>query len=79
MLQQKNAHNRKTDDKAVDQLIQIMDSKKEYTPAYGCVISLSDSFSEHAISKAEDAGIKLINGIDFCKLLSNNALSKIVD
>ncbi|MHC8965595.1 restriction endonuclease [Priestia aryabhattai] len=72
-------HRGETDDKAVNQLIQIMDSKKEYTPSYGCVISLSDNFSENAMSKAEDAGIKLINGIEFCKLLSNNALFKMSD
>ena len=69
-------HKGTTDEHAVKQLIKIMDSKKEYTPANGCVITLADTYSEKAITMAEDAGIKLINGFEFCKLLASNALEK---
>jgi hypothetical protein len=68
-------HRGETDDHAVDQLINIMEDETEYLPSKGCVISLAESFSETAVTKADEAGIQLINGSDITKLLAQNALS----
>jgi hypothetical protein len=68
-------HRGETDDHAVDQLINIMEDETEYLPSKGCVISLAESFSDTAEVKAEEAGIKLINGVEITKLLAQNALS----
>ncbi|MCA1054144.1 restriction endonuclease [Rossellomorea aquimaris] len=70
-------HRGETDDHAVNQLINIMEDETDYLPARGCVISLAESFSEMAVMKAGDAGIKLINGPEITKLLAHNALSQV--
>jgi hypothetical protein len=69
-------HKGETDDHAVDQLINIMEDETEYLPAKGCVISFAETFSDTAEVKAEEAGIKLINGIEVTRLLAESALSE---
>ncbi|WP_370295764.1 restriction endonuclease [Rossellomorea marisflavi] len=72
-------HKGETDDHAVQQLITIMEDEAEYVPSKGCVISLAESFTETAEAKAEEAGIKMINGSELTRLLAQNALSQRAD
>lgn len=67
-------HRGTTDEKGVDQLIKIMDSKREFSPAKGCLITLADDCSEETYQMAEDAGIKIITGIELCRLLIDQAM-----
>ncbi|TFD97071.1 restriction endonuclease [Jeotgalibacillus sp. R-1-5s-1] len=62
-------HRGETDEQAIRQLTQIMQSKLEYAPANACAITLADTFSPAAQSLADDTGIKTITGPELCRLL----------
>ncbi|MGE8206906.1 hypothetical protein ACQKP0_20555 [Heyndrickxia sp. NPDC080065] len=66
-------HKGQIDEHAVDQLLHNLETKKEISPVNGCVISLTYIFSEKAMTPVPDAGIKLINEIEFCYQLSGDS------
>lgn len=67
-------HEGVTDEKAVQQLLQIMSSGDFADNPDACVISLCDDFSEQAVKLAEKNGVLLINSDIFSRLFVENIL-----
>ena len=64
-------HTGKTDEKAVEQLLQMIQDDPE---ANGCVMSLADGFTKKAEQLADENGIVLVNGRLVSELLLINIL-----
>ena len=78
ILVQVKKHDGETDDWAVKQ-IKAFKHNHRYEDYHSqlWVISSCDSFSESAISMAEDADIRLIDGKEFCRMILNNGLENL--
>ncbi|WP_404405134.1 restriction endonuclease [Jeotgalibacillus malaysiensis] len=70
-------HRGTTREHAFHQLIKIMQTKSDLTPATGCVITLADSFAEEALKLGSDEGIRSINGPELCGMINDKVLGRI--